>query len=308
MGHSYGSDDAECSDKFAGQTIPHYPTLPIVHDDDSDPALIAVTAKEEDPQAWLLELLNDPGEQVQPHHSDDSFVYAPPAPAVATKVEQCGAISAAVLFGSSALQPDAAATQVVGSAEWPLDNGCIPMPGSHCMYRSSDEPMPVERSTPVLGEVRLMPKDIPLCLDPGVHYKLIRHPPREGLITRRHSPVFVAEHCLSVIRRVMGNFKIGVAIDVEERLELYKRDDGVSTLIALYHADTGVEAAELETTLISQFQLDERCRNIGRGGEGVGAMQGATWVYVAVGGRPRPQQTCLADKDWRWSCRKRKYM
>lgn len=249
----------------------------------------------EDEDNWLLAWLCEPSPPVPASHD------VAPAPAIPATVAQA---VKDVPSSWSPLQPASTSTQRLVECPWEPD--FVPMPGSHCPDRSADDLLPLERPPIVLGDVRPMQSCMPLRLGPGVHYRVLKHPRREGLIARKHSPLFVAEHCLEVIRRLTRNFKIGVAIEPYDRLEIY-RQEGVNTLIVLYHAETGLEAAALESTLISQFQLDERCRNIARGGEGVGAMQGATWVYVAEGGAARPKDPCLADKDFRWS-RKRKHL
>lgn len=177
-------------------------------------------------------------------------------------------------------------TKLLAAAECEWDDGLILMPGSYC-DSSADDPQQVRRPI-VLGPVLRTRSRSPIRFQPDhVDFRFaVKHPRREGLVRRKHSKEIVADLCEKVVQRVTHggvNFKIGVAQDPFRRLELYK-NEGVKTLVALFLAEDGVEAAWLERSLIGDFRGGRHCRNVGPGGEGIGAMSGATWVYVALGG------------------------
>ena len=125
--------------------------------------------------------------------------------------------------------------------------------------------------------------------DSGVtHYFEVRHP--KGLPARALSFDTVVEQCavrVCAVRDSGWNFKIGIARHPEQRLECYRREEGVRKMIILHQVrEDPQEAIDLECRLIGQFMGTTQCRNRAPGGEGVNTLCTPLCVYVVAGGAP----------------------
>ena len=123
--------------------------------------------------------------------------------------------------------------------------------------------------------------------DSGVtHHFQVRHPngPNAGAL----SLDAVVEQCamrVCGVRDADWNCKIGIARNPEQRLECYRREEGVRKMIVLHKVhDTPQDAIDLECRLIGQFMGTMQCRNRAPGGEGVHTLCTPLWVYVVAGG------------------------
>ena len=273
-------DGAHHSADHVGRT---FSTLPV---DPTNPGVAFADGEIQDPRGdWQEQLVALLCDSPAAGGSSSSSAVAPTL-AETSRRHTCEPVQ---LVANSVVQfcAEPSSTQILASAEWEWDDGWIPMPGSYC-DSSADDPQQVHRPAPVLGPVLRTRSRSPIRFQPDhVDFRFaVKHPRREGLVRRKHSKEIVADLCEKIIQRVTHggvNFKIGVAQDPVRRLELYKKE-GVKTLVALFLADDGAEAAWLERSLIGDFRGGRHCRNVGAGGEGIGAMQGPTWVYVALGG------------------------
>ena len=128
----------------------------------------------------------------------------------------------------------------------------------------------------------------------GVILQAFRIPWRQCLLGYDN----ISYHCREIAKKlIIGdgrvNYKIGIAMDVEDRYENrtfgYKLE-GCFALAVLFATSNTVMAKDLERDLIAEFRDDSRCRNIAPGGEGISDRTvGEISVYIVFGGAAKKQ-------------------